>query len=348
MNTKEQIILKGASIGELQKIFESMGEPKFRAKQAFRRINKHMLTSIDEFSDFSKSLRDNLSQLDPLPRINIKSSKISVDGTQKYLLEIPALTSHSKPRFIEAVWIVAGQRNTLCISTQIGCTLNCTFCATGTLPFYGNLPAWVITEQVYEIARNRGLTPDNIVFMGMGEPFHNYENTIKAARILNHPDGLKIGAHHITISTAGVIASIEQYIRDKEPFNLAVSLNQCDTNKRQKIMDVNKKNPLDKLLKTLREYTKARDKKITFEYIMIDQVNMEPEDIQKLIKIGRSVRSKINLIPLNTNLAGMKRPNPDKAHEFYEKLLEAGLTVFNRGSPGRDINGACGMLALQK
>ncbi|MCB1175517.1 MAG: 23S rRNA (adenine(2503)-C(2))-methyltransferase RlmN [Leptospiraceae bacterium] len=339
--------LNGASINELERLFQDLGEAKFRALQAFRWINRHQADNFDEFSDFSKSLRERLKELPLLPKLKILGSEKDKDGTEKYLFEVPPLSERAQPRQIEAVWIVADNRRTICISSQIGCTLNCTFCATGTLPFYGNLPAWAIVDQVYAIMRHRSERPTNIVFMGMGEPFHNYQNVIKAARILHHPEGMHLGASHITISTAGVIPSIEKYIHDKEPFNLAISLNHPDPAGRLAIMDVTKKHPLDKLLKTLRQYTRERDRKITFEYVMIPDQNMDRDAVQKLIKLARSVRCKINLIPLNTTLGGMRRPSMQEADEFYQALLDAGLTVFNRGSPGRNVNAACGMLALQ-
>ncbi len=355
--------LKGKSLSELETLFGELGEPKFRAKQAFRRVNKHLATSLDDFTEFSKDLRVKLTELNALPELPVRHSSRDEYGTEKIVFDTGRDrrrdAEENDARLVEAVWIIpppgkAGApdsekkaRKTVCISSQSGCTLNCSFCATGTLPFLGNLPPWMIVEQVYELIRRRGEMNTNVVFMGMGEPFHNYDNVIKAARLLHHPEGLNIGARHITISTAGVVPSIERFIQDREPFNLAISLNHPDPKQRAEIMDVDKKHPLEKLISVARKFTKSLDRRITFEYVMIPGVNMSDDHLAKLIKIGRSVRCKINLIPLNTTLMGWRRPSENEVVEFRSRLLDAGLTVFNRGSPGKDIDGACGMLALK-
>lgn len=346
MKATPEHILKGKSLHELEDFFVGIGEPKFRAKQAFRRINKHLASSLDEFTEFPKALREKLAEMGALPAPRIAESSLEESGTEKFIFDLEP-GPRGRDRKVEAVWIVSDRRKTICISSQIGCTLNCSFCATGTLPFLGNLEPWEILDQVYELIRRRGERNTNVVFMGMGEPFHNYDNVLKAARILNHPDGLQLGARHITISTAGVLPSIEKFIAAKEPFNLAVSLNHADPERRGEIMDVDRKYPMEKLLDACRRYTRALDRRITFEYVMIPDVNMGPVNAKRLIKIGRSVRCKINLIPLNTGLQGWRRPNPEEIADFQDMLLDAELPVFNRGSPGRSINGACGMLALQ-
>ena len=345
------MILKGKSIKELEAFFLDRKEPRFRAAQAFRRINQHLEEDINNFLEFPKALRKDLEEEEALPKLkiahNTHTKENQKDKTQKLIFQ----THSSRNRLlqIESVWIVSPKRKTACISSQVGCTLNCSFCATGTLPFQGNLEAWEILDQVYELVR---LHPEerlnNVVFMGMGEPFHNYDKVIKAAQILNHPMGLHIGASHITISTAGVIPYIERFIQEKQPFNLAVSLNHVNDEGRTKIMDINKKYPLEALLKILRRFTKELNRRITFEYVMIPNVNMDVEAGKKLIKIAHSIRCKINLIPLNTNLQGFRRPNSQEIYKFQNQLLEANLSVFNRGSPGLGICGACGMLALKK
>ncbi len=339
--------LKGKSLGELEELFAELGEPRFRAKQAFRRVNKHLAVSMDEFSDFPKALREKLAELDAMPRLSMTRSNRDADGTEKAVFETGQDRRDGEAKKIETVWIVSPRRATICISSQVGCTLNCTFCATGTLRFRGNLPAWQIVEQVYEFIRARGETPTNIVFMGMGEPFHNYENVIRAARILHHPDGLNLGARHITISTAGVIPAMERFIQAREPFNLAVSLNHADPEKRGDIMDVNRKYPMDKLILAARRYTKELKRRITFEYVLIPDVNMGEKNARRLAKVARSVNCKVNLIPLNTTLQGWRRPNAEEVARFQDILHQADVAVFNRGSPGKSIDAACGMLALK-
>ena len=340
---------------ELESYFLGLGEKRFRAKQTFRRIHKHLAASLDEFTELPLALREQLNQQGSFPQLTIQDSSVSSNGTEKYIFESPEEVPGRdgiRRRVFEAVWIVSDgddirTRKTLCISSQAGCTLNCTFCATGTLPFIGNLRTYEILEQIYAIMRLRGERITNIVFMGMGEPFHNYDNVIRAARILNHPDGLHLAARHITISTAGVVPSIHRFIDEKQPFNLAISLNHPDPERRKELMDVTLKHSLEELLEAARRYTLDLKRRITFEYIMIPGQNMGDEDLQKLIRIGRRLRCKINLIPLNTTLQGWRPPNASEMSRFQESLRSQGILAFNRGSPGKDVDGACGMLALR-
>lgn len=335
----------GKTEDELKEIFLSLGEPAFRGKQAFHRVNKLLSSHLDEFTEFSKPLREQLKELGAMPETRILKSSLSVDGTEKILMEAPV--SRNRIAGIETVWLLSGKRRTICASSQSGCSLNCSFCATASLPFQGNLSAASILEQIYGIIRHRKEMPSNIVFMGMGEPLLNYENVMKAAEILHHPNGLHLSARHITISTAGVIPGIEQMIREKRPFNLAVSLNQADSDQRAKLMDVEKKYPLKKLIPVLKDFVRINNRPITFEYVMIPGENMSRQDAKNLIRTAKSVKSKINLIPLNTTTNGMRPPTDDEIVDFQETLFDAGLHVFNRGSAGKDIDGACGMLALK-
>jgi 23S rRNA (adenine2503-C2)-methyltransferase len=197
------------------------------------------------------------------------------------------------------------------------------------------------------IARKKEM-PTNIVFMGMGEPMYNYDNVMKAASILNHPDGLHLSARHITISTAGVIPGIERMIKEKRTFNLAVSLNHPNPAKRGEIMDVEKRFPLPSLLKTLRTFSNHASRSVTFEYVMIPGINISKKDAEDLIKIARPLKAKINLIPYNSESKKWRAPTDDEIVDFQEILLNADLFVFNRGSAGKDINGACGMLACKR
>ncbi len=358
---EEPYNLKGKSIHELELFFRSIGEAPYRARQAFRHINAKLLSEISAFSDFPLALRRRLQERHFLPQLQLlhrsieKKKKRKLDyyssmerrraaPTEKYIFELP------KGPKIETVWIPAhNARRTVCLSSQAGCALRCSFCATALLPFQGNLEAWEILEQLYSVLR---LHPkeklSNVVFMGMGEPFYNYENVICAARIIHHPLGLGLGARHITISTAGVLPFIERFIRKREPFTLAISLNHSNEEGRGAIMDINRKYPMSALLQAARRFTKELDRPITFEYVMIPGVNMSKQSARELIKIAHSVRCKINLIPLNTQFHGWPRPNPQEIHHFQSQLLEANVPVFHRGSPGLGIQGACGMLALQQ
>ncbi len=343
----ETPILAGRFPEELAQIFKSFGEPAYRGQQAFRRINRHLTNRLEEFTEFPKALREKLESAHVLPELHHTASSREESGTEKHVFETGIDKRDGAGKKVEAVWIVSGKRRTACISSQIGCTLNCSFCATGTLKFRGNLKAWEIVEQAYALMRGKSERLTNIVFMGMGEPFYNYEEVIRAAKILNHPEGLGLSARHITISTAGVVPGIARFTEERQPFNLAISLNHPDPEGRRQIMDVAERFDLEELLDSIRRYAREMRRRVTFEYIMIPDVNMGEENARKLIRIARSLRSKINLIPLNTTLQGWRRPTEEEGLEFQRMLIEGGVPAFNRGSPGRTINGACGMLALQ-
>lgn len=347
--------LKGKTIEELKALFESLDEPGYRAKQAFARINKLGAQSLEDFTEFPKSLRAKLADLGALPETKIERTSLEQEGTEKAVFLTGSDRRDGEKKLVEAVWIVSMQRRTACISSQVGCSLNCAFCATGTLKFRGNLQAWQIVDQVYGLIRHRNPSGDpasperltNVVFMGMGEPFYNYDQVLKAAHLLHDPGGLNLGAKHITISTAGVVPGIDRFTEEAQPFNLAISLNHPDPEGRREIMDVTEKFPLEELLRAVRNYGKTQKRPVTFEYIMIPDKNMGRENLEKLVAICRSVNAKINLIPLNTNLNNWRRPDDQEMVEFQEGLRRAGILAFNRGSPGRKVGGACGMLALQ-
>ena len=332
--------LKGKNIAELILFFKNINEPRYRGEQAFLRMHKYLATDIDEFSEFSLDLRTKLKRLDNLKSIQLLQTDREKGGTEKAIFKL-----EGKEKIIESVWIVsADDRNTLCVSSQVGCSLHCSFCATATLPFRGNLQIYEILEQVYSFIRHRKEKITNVVFMGMGEPFYNYENVIKAAEILSHPKGLNIGVRRITISTAGVIPAIERFTDEKQPYNLAVSLNHTNENGRLDIMNIGKKYSLKALLTTLRRYTKKMNRRITLEYVLIPNINMGKNNIQELVKIAHSLRCHINLIPLNTHLNGWRRPSSKEVLFFQAQLRNHQLSVFNRGSIGREVNAACGML----
>lgn len=351
---ENEINLKGQTLPELRALFAGLGEPEYRAKQAFTRINKHLAQKLEEFTEFPKALRAKLEEASAFPETQIERTSLEQEGTEKAVFLTGSDKRDGEKKLVEAVWIVSMQRRTACISSQVGCSLSCAFCATGTLKFRGNLKAWQIVDQVYGLIRHRNPSAadaserlTNVVFMGMGEPFYNYDQVMKAAHLLHDPGGLNLGAKHITISTAGVVPGIDRFTEESQPFNLAISLNHPDPEGRREIMDVTEKFPLEELLRSVRNYGRTQKRPVTFEYIMIPDKNMGRENLEKLVAICRSVNAKINLIPLNTNLNNWRRPDDQEMIEFQEGLRNAGILAFNRGSPGRKVGGACGMLALQ-
>lgn len=334
---------KGKPVSELEEYLISIGEPKFRAKQIYNGIYKNRYSSFSEFTTFSKPFQAKLSEISDLTSLTKKEDRLATDGTRKFTF----LTLEGKE--IEAVWIPSGDggRKTICISSQAGCTLNCKFCATAKLPFQGNLKDHEIVDQILQVEKEVSDRATNVVFMGMGEPFHNYANVMRAASILNDQDAFGIGAKRITISTSGVVNGIYKFIREKRPFNFAISLNHPDPSGRLEIMDITEKFPLEELLDAAREFTRELRRRITFEYVMIPGVNMEASHARQLVKIARSLDCKINVIPLNTEFFGWRRPSDSEVQSFVKLLEPAGVPILNRRSPGKEIGGACGMLALQ-
>ena len=336
---------------ELEAFFAGLGEPRYRATQVFRRIHHHRARELDEWSELPLRLRSRLAQAGVVARLEVLERARGEDGAEKVILAVPQKAGAGGPgagQEIEAVWIPGGERRTVCVSSQVGCSLDCTFCATATLRYRGNLEPWQIVDQVYALERLRSERASNVVFMGMGEPFHNYDRVLRAAHLLHHPEGAHVGARHITISTAGITPGVERFTDDREPYNLAISLNHPDPEGRAAIMPITLRHPLPELLDAARRYTLTRRRRITFEYVMMPGVNMGRREVEQLRAIGRSMRCKINLIPLNTAVAGSRRPTAEEARAFHRALEDAGLEVFDRGSPGREVEGACGMLALRR
>ena len=335
--------LIGLNLEDLEKIVSEFNEPKFRAKQIFEGLYQKRYSSLEQFTTLSKKFLTQLAENYEIKSLEVNKHLKSKDGTQKFTFFV------GEEKEVEAVWIPVGddERKTICISSQVGCTLSCAFCATGRLDFKGNLKPSEIIGQVLKVEELVGDKATNIVFMGMGEPMHNYNSVIKSAHILHDKDAFNLGAKRITISTAGVVTGIEKFIENKEPFNFAISLNHSDKEKRKTIMNVDEKFPLETLLLAARNFTKTLGRKITFEYVMIPEINMGPENAKKLVKIARSVNCKINLIPVNTDFHGWRRPTEEEVEIFKSQIKESNVPIMNRRSPGKEINGACGMLALK-
>ena len=338
-----KVNLKSLSLNELEKILQDLGESKYRAKQLYTAIYIQRIKNLSSISTLPKNLISVLDQNYTLDSIQVNKHLVSKDGTQKFTFFV------EDGKEIEAVWIPSGDdgRKTICISSQIGCTLSCKFCATGRLDFKGNLKTNQIIDQVLLVEEIVNYRATNIVFMGMGEPMHNYNSVMKAAHILHDPEAFNLGSKRITISTAGVISGIQRFIEEKQPFNFAISLNHANESLRKTIMNVDEKYPMKDLLVVARKFTKTLGRKITFEYVMIPEINMGMDNAKRLVKIARSVNCKINLIPINTDFHGWRRPTEKEIDEFKELIKEAKVPVMNRRSPGKEINGACGMLALK-
>ena len=334
--------LRRLSRPELVAFVRRIGEPAFRADQLFRWIHLLGATGFEGMTDLSKGLRQLLEGTATLAPLAVEVVQESLDGTRK--LRLRTHDGHA----IESVLIPEGEKLTQCISSQVGCALDCSFCATATMGFGRNLDAGEIVDQVY---RARAILPadrriTNLVYMGMGEPLHNFAEVERSLAILMDDTGANFSCRKITVSTAGLVPGIEKLGQVAKGPNLAISLNASDDATRDVLMPINKKWPIRALLDAVRAYPLDRRRRVTFEYVLLDGITDRDEDAARLAKLLRGLRCKVNLIPWNPHpLAPYRRPPADRIERFQNLLRDAGLPVYLRRPRGDDIDAACGQLA---
>ncbi len=318
---------------------EERGLPRYRAEQIVRRLWIAPVPSWQEATELPKALRDSLEAAWPLPRLSEVTSQRSQDGTVKYLWRL------HDGEMIESVLIPSGTRRTLCISSQAGCALGCVFCATGTMGFRRNLSPWEIAGQVREVVlRDAADKPTNVVFMGMGEPLLNWPAVDVTLSILNHAEGLGIGARHITVSTVGILPGMEKFAARPEQVRLAISLHAPTSERRRAIMPVEKKYDLDAVLTAAARFRK----RVTFEYVLIGGKNDTDADADQLAKLARKLGALVNLLPLHPGGAPTLTPTPPaRIRAFADRLRNQGVEASVRRSRGLDINAACGQLRVE-
>jgi len=332
--------LIGISRPELSDFLDTIGEKNFRASQIWSWIYKKKAKNFNEMTNLSKGLRSKLKKISYLGSLTCINKKISPQsGTIKYLWEL------EDGNRIESVFIPEGKRKTICLSSQVGCSLGCKFCATAQLGFIRNLDSFEIVSQVLDIIHDLHTDPTNLVVMGMGEPFLNYENLIKALNILHDPDGCNLSHRRITISTAGLVPQIYRYTKEKHPYKLAISLNAADNEIRSEIMPINRKYPLSSLMEAAKHYTEISGKRITFEYVLLRNINDSPESAKRIMKLLHGIKCKLNLIAYNNTKGDFSPPSEKKVQKFLEILRKFPAPVMVRNSKGDDIQGACGQLA---
>jgi 23S rRNA (adenine2503-C2)-methyltransferase len=339
--------LVSMTLDEMTAFVVSLGEKAFRAKQLYRWVHQRAAGSFEEMTDLSKDLRAKLVQRAALGPLEKDLEQRSVDGTIKYRFK-----THDG-KLIESVYMPSDDRKTLCVSTQVGCAMACSFCMTGTLGLKRNLTPGEIVGQVHavnrEVRANEGLKLDrpltNLVFMGMGEPLHNFENLKKALAILQSEEGPDFSHRHITVSTVGLVPMIERLGAETD-VKLAISLNASNDEQRSKMMPVNKKWNIAALMEACRKFPLKQGRRITFEYVLLRGVNDADDDASRLIALLRDVPAKVNLIPYNENPGlGFSTVAEQRAEQFRELLAKGGVAAFVRKNRGRDIAGACGQLA---
>lgn len=334
--------IRDLSYQELMDYFQSIGEKAFRATQIFEWIYQKGAWSFDDMSSLPRPLRDRLKRDFLLQPSVIVQKQISRDGTTKFLFD---LYDHEK---IESVLIPAAARTTACISTQAGCKFGCKFCASGLGGWKRNLTTAEILAQILHVkeeAEHHKKPLSHIVCMGTGESFDNYENLLKALRIVNDERGINIGARRITISTVGLVPKIMQFTKENLQIELAISLHGYNDASRSKLMPVNKKYPFSELMNACREYIKKTHRQITFEYILIKDVTCTEEAAQELARHLKGMICKLNLIPYNpVQEFPHKPPTHDEMQSFQRRLKTLGIHATLRTPRGRDIAAACGQL----
>ena len=336
-----KVDLKNLSPSELEGFIKSFGKERYRSTQILRWLYQKGIHSVDDMTNLSKRFRQALREVSEISALQSVEVEQARDGTRKFLFE---LVDGNR---IESVLIPDKARLTLCVSTQVGCALGCRFCLTGKNGLKRNLTASEIVNQILSVKEtlsdNACIT--NIVLMGMGDPLANYENTMKAIELMIHPDAFKFSSRRVTLSTVGLLPQLARLVKEKVQFRLAISLNAPDEKTRNRLMPINRRHPLKSILEICRTFPLRRRARITFEYVLVEDVNDSPQNAKQLLKILKGIPSKINLIPLNeADGIPFKRPSEERMKRFQEILMEAGMTTIVRMSKGQEISAACGQL----
>lgn len=331
--------IKDYTLDELKEEMQSLGEKPFRATQIFHWLYVEKVKSFDEMTDLSVALRDKLKDNYTMCNFNILRKLEASDGTKKYLFDV--LDGNA----IETVLMQYHHGKTICVSSQIGCKMGCKFCASTGIPFVRSLTAGEIVEQILAVEQDTGDRISNIVFMGIGEPLDNYDNVIKAIRILNHPKGINIGARHISISTSGLVPKIYDLAKENIPCTLSISLHATNDEKRSSMMPVNNAFNIEKLIKACKDYIEATNRRISFEYALAKDNNDNLEDAKELVKLLRGMNAHVNLIPINKIENGVyTKSSNENILKFRDYLNEHGIVATVRRELGSDIDAACGQL----
>ncbi|HXD76043.1 MAG TPA: 23S rRNA (adenine(2503)-C(2))-methyltransferase RlmN [Vicinamibacterales bacterium] len=328
----------------LEDALEERGHKRFHAGQIFRWMYKRGVIDAASMTDLSRELRETLARDFTIVTPSIVTRETSSDGTEKFLLRL------QDGRQLESVFIPDTPAMTFCISTQVGCAMACAFCLTGKMGLIRNLSAGEIAGQVRVLAGALGMLDKkfNIVLMGMGEPLHNYDETMRALRILNDEHGFAISPRRVTLSTVGLLPALEKLAHEPLMPNLAISLHAPTDRLRGELVPLNRKYGVEEIIAACKQFPLTKRSRITFEYVLLAGVNDSPEDARKLSKLLAGVKSKVNLIPLNAAPGiPFERPSDEAIDRFAGVLADRGLLVSVRKSRGRDIRAACGQLIVE-
>ncbi len=330
------------TLEDLIKYCESIGKKKFNATQIYEWLYVKKVQSFEDMSNLSKDLREKLTEEFIINPLKVAERQMAKDGTLKYLFE---LTDGQK---IETVLMRYDYGNSVCVTSQVGCNMGCKFCASGLLKKQRDLTPGEMVAQVMYIDREmeeRNQRVSHIVVMGTGEPFDNYDNVLNFVRIVNYPKGLAIGARHITISTCGIVPMIEKYSQEGLQTNLAISLHASNNEVRDELMPINKAYPMEMLRTAIKNYIEVTNRRVTFEYILLEGVNDSLVQARQLAHYMRGLNAYVNLIPYNpVNENDFNKTNKDQVNAFFEELKKLRINVTVRKEHGSDIDAACGQL----
>ena len=332
----------GLTLEEIEELFLSFGSKKFHALQLFSWLYEKRVESFNEMTDIKKEIISKLKEIYSIDRLKIVDVQEDSDVC-KYLFEL------YDGEHIEAVLMRHDYGNSICVSSQVGCNMGCKFCESGRRKKVRNLETYEMVLQILMIEKLLGERISHVVVMGIGEPFDNYDNLIKFFKIINHPKGLAIGARHITVSTCGIIPKILEFSNFPLQINLAISLHAPNNEIRDKIMPINKAYPINELIPALKKYLSKTNRRITFEYIMLDGINDSEECALELANLVKDINCYINLIPYNeTNNIEFKRTKTIQIMRFYDILKKNKVNVTIRKEFGGNIDAACGQLRSKK
>ena len=331
--------IKDYNLEELKEELINLGEKKYRAEQIFKWIYIDKVKEFDEMTNLPLELRDKLKKEYTICNYNIIKKQESSDGTKKYLFDV--LDGNA----IETVLMQYHHGKTICVSSQIGCKMGCKFCASTGIKFVRSLSAGEIVEQILAVEQDIGDKISNIVFMGIGEPFDNYDNVIQAVKIVNNQKGLNIGARHISISTSGLVPMIYKFADEELQCTLSISLHATNNEKRSMMMPVNNRYNIEELMKACKYYIEKTNKRISFEYALAKDNNDNLEDAKELVKLLKGMLCHVNLIPINKIENGkFTKSSNENIIKFRDYLNEKGIVATIRRELGSDIDAACGQL----
>jgi len=330
--------LKGMTREEMAEWLESLGGEPYRARQIFHWLYRRLASDTDQMTDLPAALRAEIASEASVDALRLLQARESADGSTALAFRL------FDDRAVEAVLIPHERRTTVCVSSQVGCGFGCSLCATGRLGFSRNLFAAEIVDQVVQCQRRAGGRVTNVVFMGMGEPLANYDQVLRAVRLLNDPEGLHIAARHIAISTCGLPPMIRRLAGENLQVHLAVSLHAASDEVRNRLVPINRRYNLRLVVDAARYFMQRTGRKVTFQYTLIAGVNDTPAQARRLASLLQGVRAVVNLIPLNAAVEGYQPPTPEAVTRFRTALATLGLEVAVRHSYGQDVRGACGQL----